>query len=238
MKLLTPSHANAKTAKNATQGGFLSYILHLAPSNVSGYNTCPKASKGCRLTCLNTAGRGRFDSVQSARIRKTRLFFEDRSEFIKLLVKDLDAVVRKANKTGLKAVVRLNGTSDIDFIPIVVNDLGHNVFDAYPTIQFYDYTALVERLRRPIRPNYHLTFSHKETNLKDVDAALLLGFNVAVVYDAALYVDAVKRGAIDGDAHDLRFLDGDGGRIVALKAKGRAKRDTTGFVVRRTVSDV
>jgi hypothetical protein len=36
---------------------------------------------------------------------------------------------------------------------------------------------------------------------------------------------------IDGDKHDARFLD-QAGTIVGLKAKGQAKKDTTGFTVR------
>ena len=45
--------------------------------------------------------------------------------------------------------------------------------------------------------------------------------NVSVVYPV-----------IDGDASDLRFLDDtpEGGCIVGLKAKGAAKKDTSGFV--------
>jgi hypothetical protein len=34
---------------------------------------------------------------------------------------------------------------------------------------------------------------------------------------------------VDGDADDLRFLDGRG-VVVGLKAKGPAKKDTSGFV--------
>jgi hypothetical protein len=36
---------------------------------------------------------------------------------------------------------------------------------------------------------------------------------------------------VNGDADDLRILDPKGGNIVALYAKGKAKRDTSGFVV-------
>jgi len=36
---------------------------------------------------------------------------------------------------------------------------------------------------------------------------------------------------VDGDASDLRFLDPDG-VVVGLKAKGDAKKDTSGFVKR------
>ena len=36
---------------------------------------------------------------------------------------------------------------------------------------------------------------------------------------------------IDGDEHDARFLDPGPSYVVALTAKGRAKTDTSGFVI-------
>ena len=35
---------------------------------------------------------------------------------------------------------------------------------------------------------------------------------------------------IDGDTHDMRFLDEDN-VVVGLKAKGKAKKDYSGFVI-------
>lgn len=241
MKLLTAAHANAKTAKNATQGNYLSYILHLAPYKLSGKNVCPMASKGCAAACLNTAGRGVFDNVKQARLKKTKLFHDKRKQFMQLLVADLEAVVRKAARDGMQAVVRLNGTSDIDWT-IVKTDAGMSVFEQFPSIQFYDYTKVLRRLKQHklVRPaNYHLTFSKSETNDADVVQAIALGYNVATVFavkDASgLPATYLNRPVIDGDSHDLRFLDAspvDGlGAFVGLKAKGPARRDNTGFVV-------
>src|SRR5690348_187445 len=113
MKLLSPAHTNAKTAKNGQFDQYLSAILHLAPFNLSGINVCPAASKGCAMACLNTAGRGRFDNVQQARIRKTKLFFSQPKEFFTQLIKDIAALDKKAKRSNKIAVVRLNGTSDI-----------------------------------------------------------------------------------------------------------------------------
>ena len=39
-----------------------------------------------------------------------------------------------------------------------------------------------------------------------------------------------KRRVVDGDEHDLRFLD-PAGAVVYLKAKGPARHDRTGFVL-------
>lgn len=241
MRLLTPAHANAKTAKNETQGNFQSYILHLAPYKLSGKNVCPMASRGCAAACLNTAGRGRFDSIQDARLKKTQWFWNDRQGFVTQLVKDLQAVVRKAQRDGMRPVVRLNGTSDIDWT-LIKTDNGQNVFERFTMIQFYDYTKVIRRLKNqklnPL-PNYHLTFSKSESNAQDVAQALQLGFNVAAVFavkdESQLPSTFDGRPVLNGDAHDLRFLDAspaDGqGAFVGLKAKGDAKKDKSGFVI-------
>lgn len=225
MKLLSEGISNPKIAKGMGQG-FLPYILHLAPSTISGYNVCPHASEGCKRVCLNFAGRGRFTSVQQARIRKTKLFFENRGEFMRLLVKDLDAAERKATKLGLKAVVRLNGTSDLNWLPVILK---------HPNIQFYDYTknlkyvvAVKRRMGLGLH-NYHLTFSLSETNEIQARAALSIACNVAVVFRDSLPEMYMGYNVIDGTTTDLRFLDQQP-VIVGLLAKGLAKKDQSGFV--------
>ena len=89
------STANPKIQKG-TKLGYLSFILHLAPSDLSGKNTCPKATPGCIAACLNTAGRGGMfkkgentNMIQKARIRKTKYFFENRNAFMQDLIQDM-----------------------------------------------------------------------------------------------------------------------------------------------------
>lgn len=238
MRVLTEAHANAKTSKNSQFDQYITYILHFAPYNLSGVNVCPMASKGCAAACLNTAGRGRFDSIQQARIKKTKRFLTDRVAFLNDLVKDLESVQRKALKLGKTGVVRLNGTSDIDW-SLVKTDNGLNVFERFPMIQFYDYTKVLKRLQnqklKPIQ-NYSLTFSRSESNHAESLKAIQLGFNVAAVFSFENFPESYdSRPVIDGDSHDLRFLDlkpKDGlGAYVGLKAKGQAKKDTSGFVI-------
>lgn len=248
MKLLTEAHANAKTAKNESMGNYQSYILHLAPSRLSGHNVCPMASRGCIASCLNTAGRGRFDNVKTARLNKTKRFFDDRLGFMSDLVKDLNAVMRKSIRDKMRPVVRLNGTSDLDWVHILT-DNGQNVFERFPKIQFYDYTKVLRRLKQQLAnpvANYDLTFSKSETNDSDVQQALALGFNVAAVFNIKDASQLPKKfqniRIIDGDSHDLRFLDkkskaGQSGLYVGLKAKGPAKRDLSGFVVQLDVKN-
>lgn len=232
MKLLTPAFANAKTAKSIKFDNYLSSIMHLAPSTVSGViNTCPFASEGCKAACLNTAGRGRFDSIQQARIKKTTRFVKDRANFLNDLYKDHVSLSRKAAKLGKNAVSRLNGTSDLPWHHIKVKD-NKTIFQLFPHIQFYDYTKDISRVKalakNPIA-NYNLTFSCSESNWDQCIEALKLGTNVAVVFDV---IPETYQGyeVINGDDHDLRFLDKQGGVIVGLKAKGKAKKDSSGFV--------
>lgn len=223
MKLLTLG--NTKTVKGEKLG-YQTYIMHLAPSTLSGYNTCPMASAGCAASCLNTAGRGQFTATQTARIRKTIWFFENRESFMAQLVKDVEAAIRKATREGFIPTFRLNGTSDIRWENIPVGGYA-NIMEMFPTVQFYDYTKLPNR--RNIPANYHLTFSRSEENGVQVEQALNAGMNVAVVFDE-IPETFYGRPVIDGTDTDLRFLDPQG-VVVGLIAKGKAKKSTAGFVV-------
>lgn len=227
MKLLTMS--NPKTAKGESLG-YLSFILHLAPGKLSGFQTCPMASAGCLAGCLNTSGRGRFTRTQEARIKKTQWLFKDRVTFMSQLVRDVLAAERKARRLNLTPVFRLNGTSDIRWETIEVEKDGttfQNVFRAFPHLTWYDYTKIPNR--RNIPPNYHLTFSRSEENGDKVSEMLTNGFNVAALFDT-LPKTFLGFPVIDGTEHDLRFMDPKG-VIVGLVPKGKAKHDTSGFVV-------
>lgn len=229
MNLLSPASANAKTSKNSIHSGYLSAILHLAPFDLSGVNVCPAASKGCALACLNTAGRGRMNSVQTARINKTKMFISQRQSFFYMLIKDIEYMERKAKKANQKVAIRLNGTSDIAWENYEASN-GLNIFEMFPNVQFYDYTKRVERFNIVELPsNYHLTFSASEVNEVVCKRILKLGYNVAVVFAKAMPDSFWGHKVITGMAHDLRFLD-ESFSIVGLQAKGKAKKDTTGFV--------
>lgn len=226
---------NAKTSKGEDLG-YLTGILYLAPSNiVEGVNLCPFASKGCRKACLFSAGRGKFKSVERARIKKTEFFRDDLNGFMQSIVYSIHKVIKQANKQGLKPCIRLNGTSDIRW-ETIRNRQGKNIFEMFPSIQFYDYTTDFTRTKAFTGEwkNYDLTFSRKESRANHVQAERLLamGVNVSAVYLDVEKVLSTNAKAINGDLHDLRFLDSKLGAIVALKAKGEAKKDLSGFVIR------
>lgn len=231
MKLLGTQ--NAKTTKGET-AGYLTGIVYLAPSDCSGFQTCPMASAGCRAACLFTAGRGGMPQNVAARVRKTRRFFEDRAGFMADLVADIEALCRKAAKLGMTPAVRLNGTSDLRWERFEVERDGRthrSIMAAFPFIQFYDYTKIPGRPAWEHFPsNYHLTFSRSEANDATVEAELAAGRNVAAVFTGGLPATWNGRPVVDGDLTDLRFLDPDG-CVVGLKAKGDARRDESGFVL-------
>jgi hypothetical protein len=230
------STANPKIQKG-TKLGYLSFILHLAPSDLSGKNTCPKATAGCAAACLNTAGRGGMfkkgentNMIQKARIRKTVQFFFDRDQFMLDLAYDIQKAVAFAKKQGLTPVIRLNGTSDLSWekyeVPVFCTK---NIFELFPTVQFYDYTKVLGRKVADIK-NYHLTFSKADGNDADVAKAIAQGYNIAAVFDE-MPAEYMGLPVINADETDLRFLDPKG-CIAGLKAKGRAKKDYSGFVIR------
>jgi hypothetical protein len=228
------STANPKIQKG-TKLGYLSFILHLAPSTLSGKNTCPKATPGCIAACLNTAGRGGMfkrgentNMIQKARIRKTVQFFFDREQFMADLAADIRKGIKMAEKLNLTPVFRLNGTSDLSWEKYSVEG-ADNIFALFPGVQFYDYTKVLGRKTGDIA-NYFLIFSKADGNDSDVSRAMAQGMNVAAVFDAV--PDTYNgRAVINADETDLRFLDPKG-VVAGLKAKGRAKKDYSGFVIR------
>ena len=231
MRLLTAPAANPKIAKGLA-ANYATYILHLAPADLSGHNTCPKATVGCKKACLNTAGRGGMfkkgestNVIQQARIRKTRLFFENRNEFLSQLIADIELAIKQCAKKGLTPVFRLNGTSDISWEK-------YDIIQRFPNVQFYDYTKILGRKISHL-PNYHLTFSAADGNDADVFKAIQQGYNVATVFGLKKSQPMPEtfngRRVFNGDNSDLRFLDPKN-VIVGLYAKGKAKKDTSGFV--------
>lgn len=234
-KALLSVSSDAKTVKGETLG-FLTGILYLAPATTTKWNTCSMAKTAqCDVACLFSAGRGAFSSVQTARINKTVWFFTERNSFMQQLVVDITKLVNKANKQGLKPLVRLNGTSDIRWETVGFTDVNGieyvNIFAAFPDIQFYDYTKDANRKKLP--SNYDLTFSYSgvEGFQPFVAKALKKQMRIAVVFRKEQDIPATFMGipVVSGDNSDVRHLDDK--VIVGLYAKGKAKLDTTGFVV-------
>ncbi|KKN10938.1 hypothetical protein LCGC14_1031670 [marine sediment metagenome] len=257
MTTLLNIDANAKTVKGQKLG-FMTAILYLLPWKHGGVNLCPMAEiAGCAASCLNTAGRGGIakrgaiiatdggsipdNTIQRARQARTKLFNENRNLFLSKLLTELDAFIAQAKRKGLVPVVRLNGTSDIQWERVRINKTTPNIFALYPDLQFYDYTKIAKRFNRKLPDNYHLTLSYSEASKRYAASCLKAraDHNVSMVVvvrnleaKARYSMEAEITGAnvVDGDAHDLRFLD-PANSVVVLKAKGSASKDTSGFVI-------
>jgi hypothetical protein len=139
------------------------------------------------------------------------------------LVSDINKAIKFAAKQNLTPVFRLNGTSDLSWEKYEAAH-GKNIFELFDYVQFYDYTKVLGRKVKHLK-NYHLTFSKADGNDADVAEALLQGMSVVAVYDE------IPAGTPSADETDLRFLDPKG-VMLGLKAKGRAKKDYSGFVIR------
>jgi hypothetical protein len=227
--LLSKGATNTKTAKNDLE----TFILYLAPATtIEGLNLCPFASQGCKESCLYSAGRGRFSNVQLSRINKTKFWGYDRSSFYIQLANEILSIHDKAIKKGIKIAIRLNGTSDIDHLDLLRRYSGIDFLETfYDNLLFYDYTKNFNHIRKYIGSTYKLTFSRSETNENDAYLTLKNGGNVAIVFQDQLPQFWHGYKVINGDDTDLRYFDPEN-VVIGLKAKGDAKKDLTGFVVR------
>jgi len=228
-ELLTTS---AKIEKSdAYSDEFKTSIMYALPAMQSGHNACPDAGV-CANACIDTTGR--MPMVKAAREYRSNLFYDNRAEFGAQLIAETQENIKRNDKKGLRTAERLNGTTDYAWEHIRFD--GQSMPERFPNVQFYDYTKSVKRARQhasgTMPSNYHLTFSRSELTPDSLVTELVeSGQNVAVVFDA-IPETWLGLEVINGDEHDLRFLD-KSGVIVGLKAKGpKAKRDTAGFVVR------
>lgn len=241
---------NAKTVKGDKMEEYATAIMYLAPWKAAGINVCPMAEQaGCIKACLFTAGRAEFlPSIPKSRIAKTLRYASDRAAFMAELVRDIGRFVKWCARHEVRPAVRLNGTSDIQW------ESGHpcfrdgarylSIFAAFPEVTFYDYTKVTKRVYRDLPANYRLCLSYSAANPAFANmvtqAARDTGCNVAVVYRSKAARDSIVGKAalaelplhsvINGDLTDMRFLD-PAGSIVGLYAKGRARKDNSGFVV-------
>lgn len=227
--LLSKGITNTKTAKNDLE----TYILYMAPANqVTGLNLCPFASTGCKASCLYSAGRGRFSNVQESRINKSKFWGYDRSNFYIQLANEILSIHDKAIKQNKQIAIRLNGTSDIDHLDLLKRYSGIDFLETfYDNLLFYDYTKNFNHIKKYLGSTYKLTFSRSETNENDAYLTLKNGGNVAIVFADQLPQFWNGFPVINGDDTDLRYFDPEN-VVIGLRAKGDAKKDQSGFVVR------
>lgn len=239
--------SSSKIKKNSKVLNIDTFVLYLAPHTMSGFNTCPMATKDCISGCLNTSGRAGMEinsenenMIINARIAKTKLFYENRNLFMNWLVAEISAAKKLSEKKGNGFAVRLNGTSDLPWNAYKVN--GKTIFEIFSNVQFYDYTKVPNRFDN-IPANYHLTFSYTGYNWPAAKQVLDSGYNVAVVFDLYKTYNMRKENikplptmfkgypVIDGDVTDYRPLDNKGS-IVALRFKKIADKKVAAKVTK------
>ncbi len=239
--LLSNAKTNPKTAKQLEAFGYEAVIHHMTPDKLADgkHTVCPDSTPGCRASCLNTSGRSQVKGdlnadnlgmymIHRSRIGKTLSFLDDRYAYGARLADELVLLEKRAIAKQYKPVARLNGTSDIRWEKFI--DL-----EVFSNTQFYDYTKSFDRMQSFMRGglpyNYDLTFSFsEETTDAQLHFIVAKGHNVAVVFRKEIPETWRGYNVITGMEHDFRFMDKKG-NIVGLIARGRAKKDTTGFVV-------
>ena len=229
MTKLLSIQADAKTTKGDDYG-VLTAIQYFAPSDFSGRQVCPFRTTACVKACLGvTAGRMVMNSVRKAQIFRTDMYFDDREGYYVQLYKEITAFEKKAARKRLIAAVRLNGTSDLPWHKLRFN--GQRIFEAFPNVQFYDYSKNYKLFRDypdgRVASNYRVVYSiagdteDKFAGL--VDSVLNAGGLVAASWRGELPKTYRGFPVKDGDKHDAIFLRG-GGAVLGLKAKGAARK--------------
>ncbi len=206
------------------ENGTMTYCLYLAPATMAGrtnkgtrINVCPK-SEHCKAFCLNGSGQNKCDEfargvegskINRSRIKKTKLFYNDRDKFMRLLIHEINRYKAKAARLGMGFSVRLNGTSDLSPVLFKDPDTGLNLLELFPDTQFYDYTKVYNRIKLMEQyHNYDLTFSFDGYNWDECLEFLKKGGKVAVVFfDEKLpkYFGGYK--VVDANGYDMRYLD-------------------------------
>ena len=202
--------------------------MSASTQNYKGKDLCPYATDACRLLCLVKTGHAEHKkNVQNARINRANFWVQDRLLFASKLLRELSNANKLAKKNKSKIAIRLNGTSDIDFIAHFKRSFGVDVLSEFPNLIFYDYTKSLQRVKKYLGSRYRLTLSYSGENFQDIIEALLLGANVSVVFTPSV-MEKINSGVIknwysfdvvSGDENDLETILQDG-KILALKFKG------------------
>ena len=207
--------AQSAKMRASFKNGTLTYCLYLAPWNMSGHQVCPNGQH-CHEFCLNGSGQNKCDElsrgvegslINKSRIKKTRLFYENKDLFMRLLIHEIRSKKARAERLGMEFSVRLNGTSDLSPKAFVYE--GKNILEIFPDVQFYDYTKVYKRIELMQEyPNYDLTFSYDGYNEDDCKKFLDAGGKVAVVFfDEKLPKYFWGHKVTDANGYDMRYLD-------------------------------
>jgi len=242
--ILTAESHKISVSNEHFNGDYLSTIVYLLPFNLSGVNVCENSTVSCREICLGYKS-GHADMIRKgenmndtrlARLRRVWLLQRFQDTFMAKLIKELTSFCKKAQKKGAIPAFRFNGSSDLPVEEFTMPN-GDNMIEHFGEeygLVCYDYTKDLKRglnyIMGKMPKNYHLTFSYTPETEEQAMIALDAGINVAVAFDTkdkTTFLGNRFLGStiIDGDLHDLRFTDPNGGYIVGLTKKGRHTGD-------------
>ena len=199
------------------KAGTLTFGLYLAPWNMSGHQVCA-GGKHCHEFCLSGSGQNKIDElargkdgskINISRIKKTRLFYENKPLFMKILVHEIKKAEKRARDLNLPFAIRLNCTSDLSPELFVDPETGLNILQLFPNVQFYDYTKVPNRIKLLGKyNNYDLTFSFDGYNWETAKEFIENGGRAAVVFAGDKLPETYKGyKVINGNNYDMRFLD-------------------------------
>lgn len=235
--------SNAKLEKLPNGREVINSGVTMAPSKRSRIvNVCSAATTACILSCvLWFAGRRMSAKMRECARNITALWHSWPERFYARYDRELTNQERRAAAAGVESYNR----------PNVASDLNHDrIVERHPRTTFYDYTAVIGRmmtyLRGDLPPNYHLTFSVKEsTPFEIVKSVIGRGGNVAVVVDTYYWGPSHRYGllpmratfqtadgadhftvdVVDGDRHDIRTPEFDGrGKMIGLRLKAQSNK--------------
>ena len=218
-KLMTFFGSSLKVEKGADK--YDTYVMYLQPADKIAIKTlCSFATKaGCKEPCLIDSGQLGMTTGQNAATKRTILMLLRPDYFKACVLSEIDKAERKALKTGIPALFRLNGTSDIDF---------SDIYKARPNSMFYDYSKLLSRVRKNTLANYDLTFSgsmYSKQSRAALRKAVTARHRIAVAFNTKLIASdalAIPDSMANFDKTDLRHLDNK--VIGALTRKGSNKK--------------
>ena len=191
--------------------------LTLAPATDSvpfgGRDMCPMAGE-CAKACLKYSGHNVLAYNRLVQIARTIAYTSEAKLFLAQVEREVLSHIRYCEKRDVVPAMRANVMSD-------QIKLSRHFAKRFPELRVYDYTKIVKSLRSSANPTHlHLTLSRDERNERQALELLNEGYNVAVVFDSQSLPDIWKGyPVIDGDDHDVRFLDAPG-HVVGLRLKG------------------
>lgn len=215
MKLLTVRQTKLNKSE---EYGWRTIGLALSPATEYSQKTLCAFSGLCAATCLSKTGHNVYPTHIRARMARTEMFWKTPTQFNAQLLREIQGEVEKSKRDGIPLAIRPNLLSDRP-------DIGHLITQNFPTIKVYDYTKL-PTFRSD--KNYHLTYSVSERTTQDeIDRCVREGVNPSIIFPIGKkqdFPEKIKLGGmwwwvIDGDKHDLRFLDPQG-VVVGLRWKG------------------